>query len=135
MPRLTRWNGKRWILPQGAWREITERLAAYENTGLEPGEVEALRAASGSLTQPNDDGLHFSASYIVRGHDCTAPFTAPDTGSARISTAVLKRWVDNPEVLQEPGAIHLVIEVYRDHWHVIQVNGYTLERGCFSKIY
>ena len=48
MPRLTRWNGKKWILPQGAWREITDRLAAYENTGLEPGEVVTLQAASSS---------------------------------------------------------------------------------------
>ena len=32
-PRLTRWNGKKWILPQGAWREICEKLAAYENIG------------------------------------------------------------------------------------------------------
>lgn len=44
--RLTRWNGKKYVLPQGhgAWREIAERLAAYENTGLEPEEIEALKA-------------------------------------------------------------------------------------------
>lgn len=36
--RLTKWNGKKWILPQNSWREIAERLAAYENTGLEPEE-------------------------------------------------------------------------------------------------
>ena len=38
MDRLTRWNGKKYVLPQGhgVWREIAERLAAYENTGLEP---------------------------------------------------------------------------------------------------
>ena len=42
--RLTRWNGKKWVLPQGygAWREIAERLAAYENTGLEPDEIRAM---------------------------------------------------------------------------------------------
>ena len=46
MDRLTRWNGKKYVLPQGygAWREIAERLAAYENTGLEPEEIEALKA-------------------------------------------------------------------------------------------
>lgn len=37
--RLTRWNGKKWILPQGQWREIAERLAAYENTGCTPDEI------------------------------------------------------------------------------------------------
>lgn len=31
MERLTRWNGKKYILPQGAWREITDRLTDYEN--------------------------------------------------------------------------------------------------------
>ncbi len=32
MDRLTRWNGKKFILPQGAgvWRTIAEKLAAYE---------------------------------------------------------------------------------------------------------
>lgn len=46
--RLTRWNGKKYVLPQGygAWREIAERLAAYENTGLKPEEIEALKAQS-----------------------------------------------------------------------------------------
>lgn len=46
MERLTHWNGKKYILPQGrgVWREIAERLAAYENTGLEPEEIEALKA-------------------------------------------------------------------------------------------
>ena len=45
MDRLTHWNGKKYILPQGkgVWREIAERLAAYENTGLEPEEIEALK--------------------------------------------------------------------------------------------
>ena len=41
--RLTHWNGKKWILPQGAWREIADRLAAYENTGLEPEEIEEMK--------------------------------------------------------------------------------------------
>lgn len=39
MSRLTKWNGKKWILPQGRWREVAERLAAYENTGLEPEQI------------------------------------------------------------------------------------------------
>lgn len=50
MIRLTRWNGERWILPQGRtsdgrsyWRLIAERLAAYEDTGLTPEEIENLK--------------------------------------------------------------------------------------------
>ena len=42
MDRLTQWNGKKWVLPQGVgtFRQIAERLAAYENTGLEPEEIQ-----------------------------------------------------------------------------------------------
>lgn len=42
--RLTRWNGNRHLLPQGvgAWRAIADRLGAYEDSGLEPEEVQAL---------------------------------------------------------------------------------------------
>lgn len=47
--RMTRWNGKKWILPQGQWREITERLAAYENTGLEPDEIIKLKEANNGI--------------------------------------------------------------------------------------
>lgn len=46
MERLTKWNGKKWVLPQGRksngrsyWREITEKLMLYENIG-EPSEIE-----------------------------------------------------------------------------------------------
>ncbi len=46
MDRMTKWNGKKYILPQGygVWRKIAERLAAYENTGLEPDEIMELIA-------------------------------------------------------------------------------------------
>lgn len=50
MERLTTWNGKKYVLPQGRtsdgqsyWRIIAERLAAYENTGLDPEEIEMLK--------------------------------------------------------------------------------------------
>lgn len=40
MSRLTKWNGKKWVLPQGRtsdgksnWRIIAEKLAEYENIG------------------------------------------------------------------------------------------------------
>lgn len=49
--RLTHWNGQKWILPQGRtsdgesfWRIIAERLAAYEETGLEPDEIGTMEA-------------------------------------------------------------------------------------------
>ena len=50
MERLTTWNGKKYVLPQGRtsdgqsyWRIIAERLAAYENTGLDPEEIAMLK--------------------------------------------------------------------------------------------
>ena len=50
MERLTRWNGEKWVLPQGKtsdgqsyWRIIAERLAAYENAHLSPEEIEKLK--------------------------------------------------------------------------------------------
>ena len=47
MDRLTKWNERlgRWTLPQGrgTFRMIAERLAAYENTGLEPEEIAAAK--------------------------------------------------------------------------------------------
>lgn len=53
MERLTKWNGNKWVLPQGRtsdgqsyWRIIAERLAEYENTGLTPAEIEELKEAN-----------------------------------------------------------------------------------------
>lgn len=61
MDRLTRWNGKKYVLPQGkgVWREIAERLAAYENTGLEPEEVEALKVQQyeAENESPHDEAI------------------------------------------------------------------------------
>lgn len=42
---------------------------------------------------------------------------------------------DNPKVIRERGANHLVIAVYRDHWHVAQVGGYTPDTGLYTKLY
>ena len=49
MDRLTKWNGSKWILPQGRtsdgesyWRIIAERLAQYEDIGLSPCELEEI---------------------------------------------------------------------------------------------
>lgn len=59
MDRLTRWNGKKWVLPQGygTFRMIAERLAAYENTGLEPEEIERLKTSCGAMLLRVDDAL------------------------------------------------------------------------------
>lgn len=50
MNRLTRWNGSKYILPQGRtpdgisyWRVIADRLAEYENTMLTPQAIEELK--------------------------------------------------------------------------------------------
>ena len=50
MDRLTSWNGKKYVLPGGRtsdgqsyWRIIAERLAAYENTGMTPEEIEQMK--------------------------------------------------------------------------------------------
>lgn len=50
MERLTKWNGQKYVLPQGRtsdgqsyWRIIAERLAAYENTYLTPEEIERMK--------------------------------------------------------------------------------------------
>ena len=53
--RLTRWNGKKWVLPQGygAFRRIAERLAAYENTGLSPEEILHMKKTAAPTVETN----------------------------------------------------------------------------------
>lgn len=48
--RLTKWNGSKWVLPQGRtsdgqsyWRIIADTLAAYENNGMTQDEIEELK--------------------------------------------------------------------------------------------
>ena len=50
MSRLTKWNGKKWVLPQGRtsdgesyWRIIAEKLAEYENVGEPDALVAVIR--------------------------------------------------------------------------------------------
>ena len=64
MERLTRWNGEKYILPQGRtsdgqsnWRLIAERLGAYEDTGY----------TSEELTEPMYEIAHVEDGEIVRG--------------------------------------------------------------------
>lgn len=134
MNRLTRWNGKKWVLPQGMWREIAERLAAYEDTGLEPEQVRALKAgAEDAPIAPLGD--LFTAVIIVHDEAGNVPYVDPANCCAHLYAAEVEANADNPKVIRERGANHLVIAVYRDHWHVAQVGGYTPENGLYTKLY
>lgn len=135
MERLTRWNGKKWLLPQGAWREIADRLAAYENTGLEPEEITALQAVSGPEKPLSARDAIFTVVFINREGGGYVPYIDPTTGAARLYASEVEELADNPEVIRERGANHLVIEVHPDFWHVAQVGGYTTETGLYTKLY
>lgn len=135
MARLTKWNGKKWLLPQGAWREIADRLAAYENTGMEPEEIAALQARSAAeQTAPAGGGI-ITAVFIRRNGGGYVPDIDPTTGTARLLISEVEELADNPEVLREIGANHLVIESNPDFWHVAQVSGYTPYTGLYTKLY
>ena len=133
MSRLTRWNGKKWILPQGAWREIAERLAAYENTGLEPEQIESLKTARDNDIPVFKMGDVFTAAIIVHDEAGNVPYVDPVNCCAYLYASEVAANADNPEVIQEPGVNHLTVAVYRDHWHVVTVGGYTPERGLYTK--
>lgn len=135
MARLTKWNGKKWILPQGMWREIADRLAAYENTGMEPEEIAALQARSAAeQTAPAGGGI-ITAVFIRRNGGGYVPHIDSTTGTARLLISEVEELADNPEVLREIGANHLVIESNPDFWHVAQVSGYTPDTGLYTKLY
>lgn len=135
MPRLTKWNGKKWVLPQGMWREIADRLAAYENTGMEPEEIAALQAHSAAeQTAPAGGGI-ITAVFIRRNGGGYVPYIDPTTGTVRLLISEVEELADNPEVLREIGANHLVIESNPDFWHVAQVSGYTPDTGLYTKLY
>lgn len=135
MARLTKWNGKKWILPQGMWREIADRLAAYENTGMEPEEIAALQAHSAAeQTAPAGGGI-ITAVFIRRNGGGYVPHIDPTTGTARLLISEVEELADNSEVLREIGANHLVIESNPDFWHVAQVSGYTPDTGLYTKLY
>lgn len=135
MARLTKWNGKKWILPQGMWREIADRLAAYENTGMEPEEIAALQACStAEQTAPAGGGI-ITAVFIRRNGGGYVPHIDPTTGTARLFISEVEELADNPEVLREIGVNHLVIESNPDFWHIAQVSGYTPNAGLYTKLY
>ena len=133
MKRLTYWNGKKWCLPQGAWREIADRLAAYENTGYDPEELIALLPdVEAPVTSRGDI---FTASIIVCGDGGYVPYIDPVSCCARVYTADVDEFADNPEVVRERGANHLVIQVYPDHWHISTVGGYNSDDGMYTRLY
>lgn len=140
MKRLTKWNGKKYVLPQGMWREIAERLAAYENTGLEPEQIVELQTEQGldlmlGGDRPNKHDL-FTASIIVHDEQGNVPYVDHTNENAYLYFDEIEANADNAEVMaQEPGVNHLVIAVYRDHWHIVQVCGYTPDRGVYTKLY
>lgn len=135
MERLTRWNGKKWILPQGAWREIAERLAAYENTGMEPDEIAALQGVADAQRPlpPRDEII--TAVFVLRNGGGYVPYIDPTTGTAPLTVAEIVDLTDNPEVIREPGANFLVIESHPSLWHIAQVSGYTPDTGLYTKFY
>lgn len=137
MDRLTHWNGKKWVLPQGCWREIAERLAAYENTGLEPEQITAMQQTEQVLDSVDKPDSHdfFTATILVHDEAGNVPCVDHTNGNAYLHRDEIEANVDNPEVMQEPGINHFVIAVHRDHWHVVQVWGYTTERGMYAKTY
>lgn len=135
MGRLTYWNGKKYCLPQGMWREIADRLAAYENTGLEPEEIATLQTAGRSEDALPSRGDIFTAVFINREGGGYVPYIDPTTGVAKIFASEVEELADNPEVIRERGANHLIIEAHPDFWHVAQVGGYTTETGLYTKLY
>ena len=83
MERLTRWNGEKYILPQGRtsggesnWRRIAERLGAYEDTGLDPEEIGSLdvlkrqAAALGYKLVKKPDATCYCCSEYPRTQTC-----------------------------------------------------------------
>lgn len=71
--RLTTWNGKKYILPQGhgAWRRIADRLAAYENCGLDP---EKLNESI--YSRPESDPIRGSLTITLSEEDRVAVINA-----------------------------------------------------------
>lgn len=87
------------------------------------------------MNEPNTHDL-FTASIIVRDVQGNVPYVDRTNCNAYLYFDEIKANADNPEVMQqEPGVNHLVIEIFRKHWHIIQVNGYTPDRGLYSKLY
>ena len=78
MSRLTKWNGKKWILPQGRtsdgesyWRIIADRLAEYENIG-EPDELTAvIRCRDCAYRRGDYCHKHFTEVFVYDDDFCS----------------------------------------------------------------
>lgn len=66
MDRLSKWNGEKYVLPQGRWREIADRLGAYEETGLEPEEIMALTKGKEPVKKRTSEINNILKSEIIR---------------------------------------------------------------------
>lgn len=109
MERLTKWNGKAWVLPQGRtsdgqsyWRIIADRLAEYENAGwvdtkdcepLEDGEY-IIQTVTGRV-----DTMH----YTFKGGWNTRFY---DEGTLKneyaITSKYIARWYRVPKPIDVP---------------------------------
>lgn len=66
MDRLSKWNGEKYVLPQGRWREIADRLGAYEETGLEPEEIMGLTKGKEPVKKRTSEINNILKSEIIR---------------------------------------------------------------------
>ena len=94
MDRMTKWNGKKYILPQGKgeFRRIADRLAAYEDTGLEPEEIKRLLRGeentaksrrvfiSGAVTGTDDYKIEVTMSLLKK---CSGIYMLKDWENSR----------------------------------------------------
>lgn len=75
MERLTRWNGEKYLLPQGRtndgqsyWRIIADRLAEYENRDMSVEQIEALISSEADkLTEARKNYSADEINIWVRG--------------------------------------------------------------------
>lgn len=77
--RITKWNGNKYVLPQGkgSFREIAERLAAYENIG----EPEEINKALNGEKPPKQDRAKEKRVFI------SGPITGTDDYMERFAAA------------------------------------------------
>ncbi len=100
----------------------------------EPERVEVLEADAEDMPVALLGDL-FTADIIVYDQAGNVPYVDPINCCAHLYAAEVEANADNSEVLGEPGASHLVIEVYQDHWHVARVSGYVPDTGPYTRRY
>ncbi len=116
----------------GTWKDLRARIKAMRAHGcynIIPTEV---RDDDDEPVKPLGDV--YVATVTVCESGGNEPHLDPENGCAYLYAADVEANADNPGVIYERGARQLVIEVYRDHWHVAQVRGY-IEAGLFERNY